>query len=164
MNSISIKSLQGRYRISAPRQISLDDLYSEKNRPSQQNAERRAVVPNGGQLPKGPDDYLGRLMKLIPAEVVALYLTFRELAEGWIGVWSSICLGLVIVVRVFGTTVPGKPVQIKAVAISAVSFVLWVYAIGGHFLRWQLPDSPTGVISVAIGVWTFIVPMLYRGD
>jgi hypothetical protein len=33
-------------------------------------------------------------------EVVALYLTFKETAATWLGVWSTICLALVVLTRV----------------------------------------------------------------
>ena len=112
----------------------------------------------------GGDLYLSRLVKLVPSEVVALYLTFKESAATWLGVWATICLGLVVLTRTLGTHEAGKPVQVGAVLVSTVSFVLWVYATSGHFLSLTLPASPPGLISVAIGVWTFLVPLLYKGD
>lgn len=113
---------------------------------------------------EGGDLYLSRLVKLVPSEVVVLYLTFRETAASWIGVWSTICLGLVLLTRTVGTHESGKPVQFGAVLVSMVSFVLWVYATDGYFLSVELPASPPGLISVAIGVWTFLIPLLYKGD
>lgn len=110
------------------------------------------------------DVYLARLVKLIPAEVVALYLTFKEVAETWLGVWAAICLVLVLFVRVLGTrNGPQVSAQRTAVAVAAVSFVLWVYATGGTILDWEPPDVP-GAISVAVGLWTFVVPWFYKGD
>src|SRR5215831_13927282 len=61
------------------------------------------------------DLYLSRLVKLVPSEVVALYLTFRETAETWIGTWSTVCLALVIITRTLGTHEAGKRVQVGAV-------------------------------------------------
>lgn len=107
------------------------------------------------------DEYLERLIKLIPAEVVALYLTFKEVASSWLHIWAWICLGLVVLVRSAGTFTDAKRVQWRAVIVASVSFVLWVYATGGHLVELSLP---TGAISVAVGVWTFLVPMFYKGD
>ncbi len=117
-----------------------------------------ATTPEPGDL------YLSRLVKLVPSEVVALYLTFRETAESWIGWWSTVCLLLVIITRTLGTHEAGKRVQVGAVLVSMVSFVLWVYATDGRFLSYELPASPPGLISVAIGVWTFLIPLFYKGD
>ena len=112
----------------------------------------------------GGDLYLSRLVKLVPSEVVALYLTFKETAVTWLGVWSTICLALVVLTRTLGSHEAGKRVQVGAVLVSMVSFTLWVYGTDGYFLSVELPESPPGLISVAIGVWTFLVPLFYKGD
>jgi hypothetical protein len=107
------------------------------------------------------EQYLGRLVKLIPAEVVALYLTFKEATAGWPGTWAWICLGLVILVRSLGTSGEGIPPQKLGVAVASVSFVIWVYATGGHLIEVNLP---AGSIPVAMGVWTVVVPYFYKGS
>jgi hypothetical protein len=83
---------------------------------------------------------------------------FKETAVTWLGVWATICMGLVALTRTLGTHEAGKRVQVGAVLVSMVSFALWVYATDG------LPESPPGLISVAIGVWTFLIPLIYKGD
>lgn len=113
---------------------------------------------------EGGDLYLSRLVKLVPSEVVALYLTFKDTAVSWLGVWATICLGLVVLTRTLGSHEAGKRVQVGAVLVSMVSFTLWVYATDGYFLSVELPESPPGLISVAIGVWTFLIPLFYKGD
>ena len=52
----------------------------------------------------------------------------------------------------------------SAALVSMVSFALWVYGTDGYFLLVELPASPPGLISVAIGVWTFLIPLIYKGD
>jgi hypothetical protein len=64
-----------------------------------------------------------------------------------------------------GTKPPGptlKGVQWWAVAISSISFVIWVYAMGGHFLDWVITDP--GIPSAAVLIWTVVIPILYKGD
>ena len=103
-----------------------------------------------------------RLVQLIPAEVVALYLTFHAgtdpngLFAFW---WPIICLALVIVVRVRGTLDPGGSiwsVQPIAVIVAAISFVLWIYGIGDTI--WNFTVSESRWISAAIAVWTIAIP------
>ena len=107
------------------------------------------------------DSWLERLVKLVPAEVVAVYLAGRPLAEGRAaGIWPLVCLGLVIVVRAFGTMDKRGP-QWASVAVSAVSFVLWVYAMGGHFLNYSLDVN---IASLAVLVWTTLVPVFWKGE
>ena len=117
-------------------------------------------------LPAAPpgDPYLTRLVKLIPSEVLALYLSFKEVAASWLGIWAMICLVLVFIVRTVGTRQAGKQVQWGAVVIALVSFILWIYATGGYFLQIHLPASVPGIVSVAIGLWTFVLSYVYRGE
>jgi hypothetical protein len=112
--------------------------------------------------------YLDRLLKLIPAEVVALYLVGSGLIPleqpGAALGWTLFCLAGVIVVRAYGTSDPRRAVkpQWGAVAIAAVSFLIWVYSLGGPTAR------ATGYIpwlgSLLVLAWTFVVPLVYRGD
>ena len=107
------------------------------------------------------DTWLSRLVKLVPAEIVAVYLAGRPLAqERYAGAWPLVCLVLLVIVRAFGTSDRRGP-QWLSVAISAVSFVLWVYATGGHFLTYTL-DVNLAALSVL--VWTTLVPVLWRGE
>jgi hypothetical protein len=121
-------------------------------------ADRSAVV---GQ-PAGPiDPWLARLVKLVPAEIVAVYLAGRPLAEAhYAGLWPVACLVLTILVRAVGTSDRRGP-QWISVLVSAVSFVLWVYATGGHFLTYAVDAN---LAALAVLVWTTLVPILWRGD
>ena len=110
----------------------------------------------------GPvDPWLSRLVKLVPAEIVAVYLAGRPLAqERYAGGWPVVCLALVVVVRAWGTSDRRGP-QWVSVAISAVSFVLWVYAIGGRFLTYNVDVN---LASLGVLVWTTLVPVFWRGE
>jgi len=122
----------------------------------------RKVVRGVGVAATG-DEYLARLIKLIPSEVIAIYLTGIQLAKSWPGAWSFVCLILVIIARSFGTRDPGKKLQWIAVAVSSVSFIIWIYAIGGQFFGLILSPN-TGIPSVAVLIWTFLVPFFYKGN
>ena len=112
--------------------------------------------------PAGPaDPWLTRLVKLVPAEVVAVYLAGRPLAqERYAGGWPVACLVLLVIVRAWGTNDRHGP-QWVSVAISAVSFVLWVYAIGGRFLTWSVDVN---LAALGVLLWTALVPVLWRGE
>ena len=120
-------------------------------------ADRRAAGEPAGPI----DPWLTRLVKLVPAEIVAVYLAGRPLAqEHYAGLWPVACLVLTIVVRAFGTSDSSGP-QWLSVGVSAVSFVLWVYATGGQFLTYPLDVNLAGL---AVLVWTTLVPVFWRGD
>jgi len=54
--------------------------------------------------------------------------------------------------------------QIGAVLIATISFILWVYATHGYFPYLKLPASVPGLVSVLIGAWTFLLPYFYKGE
>jgi len=120
-------------------------------------ADRSAVGAPTGQI----DSWLTRLVKLVPAEIVAVYLAGRPFAEArFAGAWPVACLVLTILVRAWGTSDRRGP-QWLSVAISAVSFVVWVYATGGHFLTLQVDAN---LAALAVLVWTTLVPVFWRGE
>ena len=119
----------------------------------------RASIVGGAAGPVDP--WLARLVKLVPAEVVAVYLAGRPLAqEHYAGTWPVACLVLVGIVRAWGTSDRRGP-QWVSVAISAVSFVLWVYAMGGRFLTYNVDVN---LAALGVLVWTTLVPVFWRGE
>ncbi len=129
------------------------------------NAALRLNSAPPGALIRRPassiDPCLTRLVKLVPAEIVAVFLAGRPLAqERYAGQWPVACLILLVIVRALGTSDRRGP-QWVSVAISAVSFVLWVYAMGGRFLSYTVDVN---LASLAVLVWTTLVPVLWRGD
>ncbi|PZV09906.1 MAG: hypothetical protein DCF22_17765 [Leptolyngbya sp.] len=118
-------------------------------------------------------DYLGRLVKLIPAEVISLYLVGKGVIGAgqatetplsyWI-VWTIFCFLAVVVARLFGTADPkeNQPPQIPAVLIACVSYLVWVYSMGDVFALLKLYEPKLG--SLLVLGWSFVVPYFYRGD
>jgi hypothetical protein len=126
-----------------------------------------AVAADAAPPPTSGDPYLTRLVKLVPAEVVTLYITFKTMAAGssmHLGGWVVVCFVLVVLARTIGTREPGRKIQWTAAFVAAVSFVLWVYSTGGYFPRLSLRPGDEPIVSIVIGVWTFVVPWFYKGD
>ena len=107
------------------------------------------------------DPWVARLVKLVPSEIVAVYLAGRGHAGSMASLWPIVCLALLVIVRAWGTRGPRRKPQWPAVAISGASFMLWVLAMDGQFLGVKLAAD---VASLAVLVWTTLVPALYRGD
>lgn len=111
--------------------------------------------------------YLDRLLKMIPGEVVGLYL----IGNGFIpkdqaialAIWAAVCLVGVIFIRAYGTADPAanKPPQWGPVAISSIAFLIWVYTLGGPFAAFNLAVPYIG--SLLVLAWTFFVPIFYKG-
>jgi len=122
---------------------------------------RRAGYPGGPA--EGSDAYMGRLVKLVPAEAVTVYPLLVSQAQTATGpnrmlvyVTAWVLLLVVIVLRWRATSVPGKGAQWGAVLIAAVAFFIWVHVMGGDFGFEMLADkmaaAPPGTRGPAAAV------------
>lgn len=116
-------------------------------------------------------EYLQRLLKMIPGEIVGLYM----IGSGFIPsdqplalvIWSVACLILLVALRIWGTADPaeGKPAQPIPVFISAIAFVIWLYWLGGPFAAYPEYNLRVDFVgSLLVLVWSFIVPLIYKGS
>ena len=139
-------------------------------------------VGDGGTSPNSAKQYVERVVKLIPSEVVGVYLVgkagiqakFAEKVDHsqdlfsetsyWIG-WTLFCFIAVILIRCWATSDKNTPIEIPAVAIAAVSFLIWIYSLGDVFKlvmvrNHSLWDSLLALFLVL--AWTLLLPLIYR--
>jgi len=124
----------------------------------------RPVDGEGARREPPPTEFQGwleRVVKLVPSEVIAVYLAGRGYAAAIPGIWPLVCLALLLIVRIWGTHERGRGPQWIAIGVSAVSFLIFVFAMGGRVLDFTL-DANTA--SLAVLVWATLVPVFYRGD
>ena len=113
-------------------------------------------------------EYFARLIKLVPGEIVGLYIAGKGIipaSDTTIQfVWIGIGLILVFLVRYWGTRDPAnnKGPQWTAIGIAVGSFFLWTYTLGGPYETQGLYVGYIGTLAVL--VWTFIIPARYQGD
>jgi len=111
--------------------------------------------------PGSGDNYITRVVKYIPAEVVALYLTLQGLlgaanqAEG-VAAWCVLggCLvGCVLYLR----RLSGVK-HWSQITVSGLGFLAWAFALGGPFktFSWYLPVYGACVVAF----FTFLVPLV----
>jgi hypothetical protein len=141
-------------------------------------------APAGGDR-KPPDSakqYIERVVKLIPSEVVGVYLVgkagiqakFTDKADRsqdlfsessyWIG-WTLFCFIAVIVIRAWATSDQNTPVEKPAVAIAAISFVIWIYSLGDAFKFITVRDHSIWdslLAMLLVFAWTLMVPLIYK--
>ena len=108
-----------------------------------------------------PDAYRERLLKYIPSEVIAVYLTLYGLLKsandppGWI-IWAVFAFGLLVtplyLARVLHVR---KRLQLT---IATGAFAVWVFATGGPFL--PLPWYQAVYGSLLLVAYTFVVPLI----
>ena len=114
-----------------------------------------------GAAPSKADDYLGRLVKYIPSEIVALYLagtgvipaTDRLMA--WI--FFGVCLVGNPVYMTFATRDPagGKRSLSLQVILASLAFPLWAFASGPPFDQFSWYASHRYVASLLLMIATF---------
>jgi hypothetical protein len=115
------------------------------------------------------DDYQKRLLKLIPAETVAVYLSLDGVLRSalkdervQLEVWLWGIFAIIGVANLFYLKRIQKVRAWSQYAIMTMAFGLWVLSIGGpfHLYSWYRPFYG----SVLTGLFTFIVPLIYTGE
>lgn len=172
--------MSGTFRIRFPKPIETETPEILLNEGEGLRSMTDGNKATGAQAPS--NDYLQRLIKLIPAEVLGIYLAIRNATANDSGeiniadnyIWLPIVgLGLVLFARIVGTniitkkTVKGKTVtkwdiEWPLVAISGISFIIWVYAMGDGPIFNSYPDNV--MIAAAVSIWTFAVPYFYKSS
>lgn len=111
--------------------------------------------------------YMDRLLKMIPAEVISLYVVGVGLIPKdnltYLTVWAVICFIGLFAVRIWGTGDPTANLSPDwtHIIISAVAFIIWVYSLGSLGPFTNIADPIIG--SLLVLAWTFFVPMFYKG-
>ncbi len=144
-------------------------IRSNSRRHANRSAQPQSFLATRSPQVESISTYLDRLMKMLPAEVLSLYLVGsgiipEESPRGVLLGWFILCLIGVIALRVWGTSDKdaGLPVDWWHVTISAVAFIIWVYTIGGPFKLYGVHVEYIG--SLLVLAWTFFVPLFYKGQ
>lgn len=134
-------------------------------------ATHKKGVAGGRRGPRRPDSYIDRLIKLIPSEVIAFYLILDRYLQHapedvlWFDLrWVALLLGVVAVP--FYLKVAEGVHRNEQLLISATSFVVWVYAIGGPFAMhgWYAPWLAASVLLVFTFFLPLVTPALFGGN
>jgi hypothetical protein len=117
----------------------------------------------GGSGSHGGDGYLDRLIKYIPAEIIALYLgaanvvpqtDHNRLTALWIiAGLAAVCTPAYMY---FTTHKNDAPTLWSQIIISSIAFPVWVYAIGGPFeatFSWYKDERWIGAIVIMFGTF-----------
>ncbi|MFQ5730917.1 MAG: hypothetical protein ACE5KM_03065 [Planctomycetaceae bacterium] len=138
---------------------------------------RPAIVAESAETPSELREHLDRALQLIPADVVAAYLTVRgfwlprdlQTADELAGVvlnWWLPVIGFMatLALRIAGSSkrfARFDDVQWKTVVISGVAFILWVFAIQDSVFGFSLdPRIPPSVLAL----FTLVVPFIEKGS
>lgn len=108
------------------------------------------------------DDYVSKLLKYIPTEVIGVYLTLDALVRSQDPIdkglyWSIFMFGLIIT-PIYLWRVQNVKLK-KQLFLSTVAFFLWIFGTGGPFAAYpqQYNSLYAGVLLI---VYTFLLPWL----
>lgn len=124
------------------------------------------ITGGGSEAPGGFAGYLDRLMKMIPAEAIGLYIVGKGIVNDQAGIlvgWAVFCLLFVILLRVKYTADPARklPPDWLHIAISSVAFLIWIYSMGDPWEAFNIYNPAIG--SLLVLAYTAVVPVLYKG-
>jgi len=109
--------------------------------------------------------FLTALLKLIPSEVVAVYLFVLGILPERLVPHLAVAGLMVLLTPLYLRFAMGVR-SAAQLAVSTISMLIWIYALGQGPVRFLSPPwYEPWYGSVALAIWTLIPPMfLYRGD
>jgi hypothetical protein len=137
--------------------------------PQAEAGERATLAITSAPTPPAPvvqpDDYISKVAKLIPSEIVAAFVTINGILKASVGV-SPLAGWLVFVVLWIvtplyywrTTTLSDAKTAYAQIAIATVSFPVWVFALGGPFAGLGWYNSVYG--SIVLVLFTLLPPMI----
>jgi len=138
--------------------------------------EEDANNPNNG-LPNEADTYVNKIIKLVPAEIVAFYTAYLGIPQSVAGGWHTALLLLGVAVGIFGTPyylmkVHGLTWRYKKWQIinSTFAFLLWatslaVYSEDFSPLPSYLSQVPAAAATAVLAAYALgIAPLIPPGD
>lgn len=112
-----------------------------------------------------PDDYKDKLLKHIPAEAIAVFLTLTGvIASSATGTGLTIGLWVAFALGVLGT--PGYLWRLQGVTdplqlgVSTVSFVAWALATGAPFTLYGWYNDNPWIGPSFMVAYTFLIPLI----
>lgn len=113
--------------------------------------------------------YLEKVVKLIPAEVVAAYVSIQGILltqdastyQPWL-LGIAVGLGLVVL-PVYLWKLHGVRNWIQ-IGVTIVAFAIWVLNIGGNYLQWVTDWNNPAIGSVALILFTLVSPLIFRSE
>ena len=107
---------------------------------------------------KEAQNYKDRLLKLIPSEIVAAYLVLAGIIPLASAKWGTLIVSIILLILVpFYLWKIHNVTRASQIIVTSISFVVWVYSLGGPFQFWNLYRAWIG--SVILVLWTLIVPL-----
>lgn len=111
------------------------------------------------------DDYKDKLLKLIPSEIIAAYVSIHGLLKGNAVQNQDTILWIVIGILFLLTPIYLKRFQHVnnnlQIVFTCIAFLIWVFATGSP-LKTILGNDPQFMASIALMIYTLFIPLLFK--
>jgi len=108
---------------------------------------------------KQENSYQSRLLKLIPTEIVAAFLAISGfIPDDYLNariLMTLVSIVLLLLIPFYLYFLQGVKGGFQ-IAFTSISFIIWVYSIGGPFIYWGIHDAIIG--SALLVIWTLLIP------
>jgi hypothetical protein len=124
-----------------------------------------------GRRIKEDDTYYNSLLKLIPSEIVAVYIAIQAFLIDVDFLVSAVVTLIFLVATPLWlyrfTNIREKGLndqEILQLAVSTVSMLVWIFALGGPFIHFDLyNDNATYLVPLVMILWTGLIAPLVLG-
>lgn len=110
-------------------------------------------------------DYSDKLLKLIPGEVVAAYITIDGIIPPTVASAKWVSLAVAVVLLFAIPLYLTKTLEVEnttQVVFTMLSFLIWLYSLGGPFKLWAaatgVPFHVPFIGSILLILWTLLIP------
>ena len=106
------------------------------------------------------DNYRDKLIKLIPAEIVAAYLFLQTLLASQGGTVAWIVIALLFVGTFFYLRILGNVEKWPQLIFSSLTFLVWVYSIAPETILGGIYNPSLATIILVL--WTLLIPFFVK--
>jgi hypothetical protein len=136
---------------------------------------RRVITssPHSNKTGETVDSFAARVVKYIPADVVAAWITVNSLIKPTptnsttdqtdypvlFGVFAVFVV-LTVLWTWQTTKEPNMPVAKRQILVSTISFIVWVFAIGGPFQYFGAVSARPYLGGIVLIIWTLVAGLI----
>ena len=112
---------------------------------------------------KSQNIYREKLLKLIPSEIIAAYIFLQGVIPESDTKWGLLIASiLLLILTPFYMQKFQHVTHSLQIIITSLSFLVWLYSLGGPFKAWGLYKPWIG--SLLLVIWTLTVPLIWNNE
>ena len=149
--------------------VSLTDNLKKSTMSRSIYTQRTISALDPGQLSPKADQYVSEIIKLIPADIISVYLAVFNLIKTNHqnpennSVIQLIVFGLFLLITPFYLKKIAKIISTKQIVYCMIAFILWVLSLGGPVEGQTFAGYSTQFLgAVLLPIYTLLIPFIYN--